>query len=74
MEFALDQQYEIPDDHLSNVCKYRHGPACCRYIVFFEKTGRFCCVKKINDLKEKIDSYADHMKAKGDNCEGLPYA
>lgn len=71
MEFSLNQ-HEIPDVHLAQVCKYRHGSQCCRYIVFLESHGRFVCAKKVNDLKQKIDSQADKMNAQGDNCEGLP--
>lgn len=72
MEFTLDQRYEIPDNHLVEVCKYRQGSKCCRYIVFFEDPGRFFCVKRINDLKQKINSQIDDMRSQGDNCEGLP--
>lgn len=72
MEFKLNQLYFIDDDRLVDICKYRQGSECCKYIVYFEKPGRFCCVKKVNDLKLKIDSQAADMKATGDNCEGLP--
>jgi len=61
----------IPDEHLKSVCLYRQGSSCCKYIVYFEKYHNFYCTKKIPELKEKVDSCGD-MKAKGDNCEGLP--
>ncbi len=62
----------ITDEHLIKVCKYRQG-GCCRYIVFFDQVGQFCCVKKDLTAKAKIDDQIDEMKAQGDNCEGLLY-
>ena len=61
----------ISDDRLVKICKYRQGALCCKYIVYFEQNKEFCCVKNNNFMKEKIDSQ-ELMKAKGDNCEGLP--
>ena len=71
MEFAVSDEFLIPGEHLSSVCKYRQGSDCCKYIVFFEKPGKFYCAKNIADLKGKID-LLDDMKSKGDNCEGMP--
>ena len=62
----------IPIPHLGAVCKYRQGPDCCKYVVFFDRVRDFCCAKKIVEMKDKIDSLSDQMKAQGDNCEGLP--
>ena len=67
--FVLDSK--IPDGHLVDVCKYRQGASCCRYIVFFDKKEDFYCVKKEGTLKEKIDRQIEEMTAKGDNCQGL---
>ncbi len=67
--FALSGSQVIPDDHLADVCKYRCGKACCKYIVFFDK---FYCSKKDPELKSKIDAQT-MIHANGDNCQGLPH-
>ncbi len=64
---------EIPNDHLIRICQYRHGSTCCKYIVFFERIGKFCCVKSTSKWREKIDRQTDELKARGDNCEGLSH-
>ena len=61
----------IHHDHLVNTCKYRQE-GCCRYIYFPRGKNEFYCIKNISEMKEKIDSFASSMKAKGDNCSGLP--
>lgn len=68
-EFSLSNEYAIPQEHLLNTCKYRQN-GCCKYIVFFQQPANFFCVKKVEELKQKIDT--SNMNAKGDNCEGLP--
>lgn len=60
----------ISNEHLAHICKYGQGSSCCKYVVFFAAKQDFFCVKK-SEHKQKIDDYADHMTAKGDNCEGL---
>lgn len=61
----------ISDNHLINVCKYRQGSSCCRYIVYLNNIQNFCCAKKINDIKMTIDKKFVSMNARGDNCEGI---
>ena len=61
----------IPDNYLNNVCKYRQGSSCCKYIVYLAEHKNFFCGKMIEEIKLKIDS-AVNMQAKGDNCSGLP--
>ncbi len=70
MDFPLSSEYIIPDDHLLGVCKYRQK-GCCKYIIYFESAGNFYCGKKVDDLKESLDT--EVKKATGDNCEGLPH-
>ena len=72
-EFGLEDDQAISDDHLVQSCQYRQGSACCRYIIYFQSKNKFYCVKKNIDLKDKINQYAAQLKAKGDNCDGLPY-
>lgn len=67
--FSLSDKFIIDENRLSDVCKYRQGEKCCKYIVFFERPGNFFCVKK-TELKEKIDAHS--LNSKGDNCQGLP--
>lgn len=62
----------IPQDQLVNVCKYRQGSECCKYIVFLQQESDFVCGKKTEDLRNTIESQTD-MTAQGDNCEGLPH-
>lgn len=64
----------ICSDLLINICKYRQGSTCCRYIFFPRDKRDFYCVKKIDEMKAKIDSDITNMTAKGDNCQGLPSA
>ncbi len=71
---GLSSDMIISDDHLINVCKYRRGSMCCKYIVFFESHKKFYCVKNILELKKKIDLQSSQLRAKGDNCIGLPDA
>ena len=59
----------INDEQLINVCKYRQ-PGCCKFIVFFDKSNDFYCVKNIKELRDRILNEKD-MKAQGDNCDGL---
>ncbi len=61
----------ISDEHLVNVCKYRQGSDCCRYIYFPREKKDFYCIKSIPELKQKIDDHVSEMTAKGDNCQGL---
>jgi len=63
---------QISHDHLINVCKYRQGSDCCRYIFFPREKREFYCAKNIPVMKAKIDSEVSEMTAKGDNCPGLP--
>ena len=69
--FSLTDDHVIPEDHLFDVCKYRQGEQCCKYIVYFEQGRNFYCVKDIEDLRVKID--AQQMIAQGDNCIGMPH-
>jgi len=68
--FTSDRQ--ILSEHLVDVCKYRQGPECCRYIYFPRDKKEFYCVKKITEMREKLDEEVENMIAKGDNCSGLP--
>lgn len=65
---ALNSDQIIDKIRLVEVCKYRQGESCCKYIVYFDD---FYCVKKEEKLRNVIDSHRD-MKSKGDNCIGLP--
>lgn len=67
----LSDRYIIPVDYLVQVCRYRQGTQCCRYIVFSDLKQEFCCAKRISSIKKFIDSEAG-MSATGDNCSGLP--
>ncbi|MHA2279405.1 MAG: hypothetical protein ACXAC5_00740 [Promethearchaeota archaeon] len=62
---------QIPHQHLIDICKYRQGGACCRYIFFPREKREFYCTKKIPAMKFKIDSESE-MTARGNNCVGLP--
>ena len=66
--YTSDKQ--IPQDHLIQICKYRQGANCCKYICFPREKKDFYCVKTIQPLKEKLDQ--TKMIAEGDNCPGLP--
>ena len=68
--FPLSDDYIISDDRLVQICKYRQGESCCKYVVYFERQNDFYCVKHVSEVKNKIES--QDMKSKGDNCEGLP--
>lgn len=70
-DFTVDQQ--ISTEHLISVCKYRQGANCCRYIYFPRDKREFYCVKRISDMKEKLDDEVSSMTAQGDNCPGLPH-
>ncbi len=61
---------QIPQEHLVDICKYRQGESCCKYIYFPREKKDFYCVKKVQLLREKLDQ--EEMTAKGDNCPGLP--
>ena len=63
---------KIPLDYLTQVCKYRQGANCCRYIVYFKDHADFFCVKKLPEQKEKIDAIKDQLVAQADHCTGLP--
>lgn len=67
----FDLKRVIDSDHLINVCKYRQGEQCCRYIYFPRGGDEFYCIKNIPEMKKKIDSNLDSMFSKGDNCLGL---
>ena len=69
-EYALSEDQSIPDDRLVNICKYRQGSECCKYIIY---TDRFYCAKKDPVLKTKLDERTNEFIAQGDNCEGLPH-
>ncbi len=70
--FSLDRQ--ISTDRLINICKYRQGTACCRYVYVPRDDPEFYCAKQIEEVKNKIDDIVEQMTAKGDNCIGLPDA
>ena len=61
----------IPLKHLADVCKYRQGEQCCRYVYFPSHKSDHYCVKKISEMKAYIDSISQDFKAQGDNCPGL---
>jgi hypothetical protein len=71
LDSHLKDCHIIPDDYLVKTCFYRQGERCCKYIVFSDLKNEFCCVKKILKMKAIIDQ-AENMRAKGDNCLGLP--
>jgi len=62
---------QIPNEHLIEVCKYRQGSNCCRYIFYPRDKRDFYCIKGISEMQEKIDQEASSMTAKGDNCPGI---
>jgi hypothetical protein len=72
-ETSLTEDNRISTDCLINVCKYRQGSGCCRYIYFPREKGDFYCIKTIPEVKTKIDDEVSKMTAQGDNCPGLPY-
>lgn len=59
---------EIPDKRLNEICKIGQQEKCCRYIIADPEEGVVC--GKTRPIKVVIDSRADSMTAKGDNCEG----
>lgn len=71
-EFAIPQNHAIPLNHLATVCRWKQS-GCCRYIVYFERPSDFYCVKKIPELKAKMDEMVETMNSKGDNCQGMPH-
>lgn len=71
-DIALTVSHQIPDQHLIDVCKYRQGSGCCRYIYYPREKRDFYCVKTILEMKKKMDDAVSSMTAKGDNCQGLP--
>lgn len=71
-DYPLLEKSIIPDAHLAGVCRYRCGPACCKYVFFSRLLQEFCCLKKIPSAKGQVDEIAKEIKAQGDNCEGLP--
>ncbi len=68
--FTDDRKISL--EQLVEVCKYRQGATCCRYIYFPAQMREFFCIKKIPVLQEKIDEVVDELTAQGDNCSGLP--
>lgn len=70
-DLTIDRQ--ISTERLIDVCKYRQGSECCRYIYFPRDKREFYCVKRIPELKIKLDNEVATMTAQGDNCRGLPY-
>ena len=62
----------IQDHHLIHTCKYRQE-GCCKYIVVFEHSPEFYCVKHFPEIRDKIEDKSSEMTAQGDNCEGLKY-
>lgn len=64
----MDVSLIIDNDTLKNVCKYRQGSSCCKYIVYLRDFQNYYCAKN-TDMKQKIDTLS--LKAKGDNCPGL---
>lgn len=64
------QNILISEDRLVNICKYRQGVECCKYIVFLDQASDFVCGKNIEELRNVVES-KDDMTAQGDNCEGL---
>ncbi len=68
-EFPLSPESVVTEDYMVQVCRYRQGSSCCKYLVFFDNPHNFYCVKKDSELNKKISSL--DLKAKGDNCEGL---
>lgn len=67
----LSTDRQISTEHLINVCKYRQGSCCCRYIYFPREKRDFYCVKTMPEMKRKLDG--ESMTAQGDNCPGLPH-
>lgn len=70
MDTPYTPELQISHDHLIDVCKYRQGSACCRYIFYSRDKNEFYCAKNIEGLREKLDQ--EQMTAQGDNCPGLP--
>ncbi len=68
-DLFIDRQ--ISTERLIDVCKYRQGSGCCRYIYFPREKREFYCIKTIPEMKEKLDR--EDMTAQGDNCPGLPH-
>ncbi len=68
-EFTTSRQ--IPTERLINICKYRQGSECCRYIYYPREKRDFYCVKTIPEMKSHLDDEVS-MIARGDNCLGLP--
>ena len=66
--FTTEQQ--ISTEHLIQVCKYQ-GSECCRYIYYPREKREFYCVKRIPEMKNKLDGEVSNMTAQGDNCPGL---
>lgn len=67
-DFTVARQISI--DHLVNICKYRQGSECCRYIFYPREKREFYCVKTISEMKKKLDGEMV-MTAQGNNCPGL---
>ena len=64
---------EVPSkEHLKEVCKFTQGRLTCRYLCMHpgKETMEHCA--KGSDLQSTIDARGDTMKAKGDNCSGIP--
>ena len=72
--FKKPDPQEIPsDEHLQNVCKFTQGEATCRYLSITPGLpGRMERCSKGSNLQSSIDARGNSMKAKGDNCSGIP--
>lgn len=61
----------IPQKHLTEVCKPGQNESCCRYLA--NNGGEWTC-EKLTLMRAFLDKRVaeGQMRAKGDNCEGLP--
>lgn len=71
MENPYSEDRRISQEYLISTCKYRQSELCCRYILFSSEKLDFFCAKNITSVRKHIDSVAEEMKARGDNCNGL---
>jgi hypothetical protein len=65
---APKDQVQVEDAHCENVCKRGQGAATCRFLTFGKG---FSCAKG-SGLEPEIQSRADTMRSKGNNCSGPP--
>lgn len=63
---------QLSSEQLINMCKYRQGAGCCRYI-YFPRDKKEFYVKKIPEMQQKLDKEVENMISKGNNCPGLPH-